>query len=134
MSQENVEVVRSIWHTFMRGGFPAEALSDDVEWYIAADLPDSGPGSEPVRGPAGVAQMLADGWATVEEPWLQADEFLDCGDRVLVTWRGGGTSRVGRVPVEWHEVHVYDVSDGKVRGVREFRTRAEAIEAVGLSE
>jgi ketosteroid isomerase-like protein len=78
--------------------------------------------------------MLTDGWENVHEPWLQADEFLDCGERVLVTWRGGGTSRVGRVPVEWHEAHVYEVADGKVCRVREFRTRAEALEAVGLSE
>jgi ketosteroid isomerase-like protein len=134
MSQENVEVVRAIWGTFMRAGFPAEAFSDDVEWYTAADLPDSGSGSEPVRGPVQVAEMLADGWQTVEEPWVRADEFLDCGDRVLVTWRGGGTSRVGRVPVEWHEAHVYDLADGKVRRVHEFRTRTEALEAVGLEE
>ena len=132
MSEENVDAVRAIWRTFMRGGFPAEALSEDVEWHTAADLPDGGSESEPVRGPAQVAQMLADGWGTVEDPWLRADEFLDCGDRVVVTWRGGGTSRVGRVPVEWHEAHVYDLADGVVRRVHEFRTRAEALEAVGL--
>jgi ketosteroid isomerase-like protein len=134
MSQENVDAVRAIWRTFMRAGFPAEAFSDDVEWYTAADLPDSGSGSEPVRGPAQVARMLADGWENVEEPWLRVDEFLDCGDRVLVTWHGGGTSRAGRVPVEWHEAHVYALAEGKVRRVHEFRTRAEALSAVRLSE
>ena len=134
MSQENVDTVQAIWRTFMRSGFPADAFSDDVEWFTAADLPDGGAGSEPLRGPAQVAQMLADGWQTVDDPWLRADEFLDCGDSVLVTWRGGGTSRVGRVPVEWREAHIYALVDGKVCRVREFRTRAEALEAVGLSE
>jgi hypothetical protein len=78
--------------------------------------------------------MLADGWENVQQPWLQVDEFLDCGDRVLVTWRGGGTSRVGGVPVVWQEAHVYKVADGEVRCVHEYRTREQALAAVGLSE
>src|SRR4051812_21452757 len=118
----------------MGGGFPGEAFSDDVEWYRAVDLPDSGSGSEPVRGPAQVARMVADGWENVEKPWLRVDEFLACGGRVVVTWRGGGTSRAGRVPVEWHEAHVYALAEGKVRRVDEFRTRAEALAALGRSE
>jgi hypothetical protein len=31
MSQENVELVRAMWATFMEGGFPADAFSDEVE-------------------------------------------------------------------------------------------------------
>jgi ketosteroid isomerase-like protein len=134
MSRENVEIVQAIWDAFARSRFPAEAFSEDVEWHTAPDLPDGGSGSDPVRGRFQVARMLAHGWETVEEPWLQADEFLDSGDRVIVIWRGGGISRVGRVPVEWHETHIYDVADGHVRRVEEFRTRAEALEAAGLSE
>ncbi len=78
--------------------------------------------------------MLVSGWETVEEPSLKVDELVDCGDEVLVTRRGGGVSRVGRVPVEWHESHVYDVLEGRVRRVQEYRTRAEALQAVGLTE
>jgi hypothetical protein len=86
MSQENVDAVRAIWRTFMSAGFPAEGLSEDVEWHAAADLPDGGSGSEPVRGPASAAQMLAD--------------ECDCGDRLVVIWSGGGTCRVG-VEARW---------------------------------
>jgi hypothetical protein len=32
----------------------------------------------------------------------------------------------------WHEAHVYHLADGKVHRVHEFRTRGEALEAVGL--
>ena len=92
MSQENVEVVRAMWATFIEGGFPAEALSADVEWHTAADLPEGGSGSEPLRGPGQVARMLADGWGT------------------------------------------YEVADGRVCRVHEFRTRDEALEAVGRAE
>lgn len=133
MSQADVDVVRGVWAAFLRGGFPDGLLADDVEWHTAPDLPDSGADAEPVRGPEGVRQMLVSGWETVEAPWLKVDEYLDCGAHVLVTWRGGGTSRVGRVPVEWRESHVYDVRAGQVSCVREYRTRAQALEAVGRS-
>ena len=56
------------------------------------------------------------------------------GIDVGTLYRGGGTSRVGRVPVEWHESHVYEISAGQVSCVHEYRTRAEALEAVGISE
>jgi uncharacterized protein len=131
MSQAALDVVRSIWTVFGRGGFPDTLFDQDVEWHTAPDLPDGGADAEPLRGPDAVRQMLASGWETVEAPWLKVDEYLDCGDQIVVTWRGGGTSRVGRVPVEWHESHVYGVREGKVRRVQEYRTRDEALEAVG---
>ena len=130
MSQENVEVVRAIWTAFLAGGFPDGLFADDVEWHTAPDLPDSGADAEPVRGPEGIRQMLASGWETVDEPWLKVDQLLDCGDQILVTWRGGGTSRVGRVP-EWHESHLYRVREGRVQRVQEYRTKPEALEAAG---
>jgi ketosteroid isomerase-like protein len=131
MSQENVEVVQSIWRSFMGGDFSHEDFTDDVEWRTAPDLPESAPDAAPIRGAAEIRQMLAGGWETVEEPWIEVDEFLDRGDQVVVVWRGGGVGRVGRVPVEWRETHVYTLRDGKVCQVREFRTRAEALAAVG---
>jgi hypothetical protein len=97
MSQENVEVVRAIWGVFMRAGFPADAFSDDVEWHTATDLPDSGSGSEPLRGPAQVARMLADGWENVEVPWLRI-----LGERARLCraeHRGGRGHDSGHVPV-----------------------------------
>jgi ketosteroid isomerase-like protein len=76
--------------------------------------------------------MLVSWWGTVEEPWIEADEFLDCEDRVVVSWRGGGIGRISRIPIEWDETHLYTVRDGKVTRVDEYRTRAEALEAAGV--
>jgi ketosteroid isomerase-like protein len=130
MSQENLEIVRSIWEAFARFEFPAEAFADDVEWHTASDLPDR----ETCKGVPAVQQMLAEGLATVVEPALRADELVDAGDSVVVRWRGSGKGRASGIPIEWHEAHTYVLRDGKVAQVREFRSWREALEAAGLSE
>ena len=134
MSQENVEIVKAIWAEFVRGGFPEDRFTDDVTWQVAADEPEGGSEAGPIRGRADIQRMLASFWETVEQSWVQADEFVDAGDRVIVRWRGGGIGRASRLPVEWHETHVYALSGRRVAVVREYRDFAEALEAVGRSE
>ena len=62
-------------------------------------------------------------------------EFIDAGDGVVVvpvatTVLGKGS----RVPIESGHTWVYDVRDGKIIRERAFRSKAEALEAVGLRE
>jgi ketosteroid isomerase-like protein len=134
MSQENVEIVEAIWAEFVRGRFPEDRFTDDVTWHVADDEPEGGADSGPIRGPADVRKMLASFWETVDESWVEADQFVDAGESVIVRWRGGGIGTASRLAVEWHETHVYAVTAGRVAEVREYRDFAEALEAVGLSE
>jgi ketosteroid isomerase-like protein len=130
MSEENVEIVRSIWRAFSSFQFPIEAFAEDVEWHTAADLPDQ----EICSGQAAVQQMLATGWENVFHPGCEAEELREVGDRVVVRWRGWGRGRVSEVPIDWHEAHTYRLQGGKVVEVREYRSWQEALEAAGLSE
>src|SRR5689334_8972990 len=130
MSQENVEIVRSLWQAFERLEVPDAAFAEDAEWHTAVDLPDR----ETCRGVTEIQQMLAAGWDHVTDPSLAADEFADAGDQVAVRWGGWGTARVSGLPIEWHEAHVYALSDGKVVLVHEYRTWDQALKAVGLEE
>jgi ketosteroid isomerase-like protein len=130
MSPPNIEIVREVWRGFAAGGFPAELFAADVLWHEAPDQPDGG--GEPRKGPQAIAEMLARGWETVTDPWIVADEFVDAGDRVVVVWRGGGTGRASGLTVEWHETHVYELHDGLVSEVHEYRGRDEALASVGL--
>src|SRR5436190_9302332 len=114
MSQENVDVVRGVWAEFVRGGFPDDMFTADATWHVAADEPEGGSTGGPVVGTSEIRTMLASFWETVKAPWVQADEFLDAGDSVIVRWRGGGTGRSSGLAVEWHETHVYLVRDGRV--------------------
>jgi ketosteroid isomerase-like protein len=118
----------------VRGRFPEDRFTDEVTWTLAADEPEGGAAAGPIRGTAEVRRMLASWWETVERPWLQADDFVDGGDFVVVRWRGGGIGRGSGIPVEWPETHVYTVRQAKVAEVREYRDFADALGAVGLSE
>jgi ketosteroid isomerase-like protein len=61
-------------------------------------------------------------------------EFIDAGDYVVAAVRVHGRGRASGAPFEEHEVHVLRLRDGKATELREYRTKAEALEAVGLSE
>jgi ketosteroid isomerase-like protein len=130
VSEENVQIVREIWDAFERGGFPAERFADDAEWHTASDMPDS----EVCRGPAEIQRMLADGWENVVDPGLRVEELIDAGARVLVRWRGWGKGRASGIQIDWREAHLYELREGVVVTVREYRTWDEALGAAGFLE
>ena len=120
---EQMDAVRAVWDAFERGEMPFDAFEERAEWYTASDLPDK----EVLVGPAEIAQMLAKGWETVVDGGCKADEIVEDGGRVLVRWHGWGTGRASGIPVDWREVHAYEVRDGKIAIVREYRTWEEAL-------
>jgi ketosteroid isomerase-like protein len=75
--------------------------------------------------------FLETGW----DGRFSEQEYLDAGDEVVVVWRGvGRTPHGGGVPLDLTFVHVCLFEAGKLRRVRQYLTRAEALEAAGLSE
>jgi ketosteroid isomerase-like protein len=62
-------------------------------------------------------------------------EFIDAGeDQVVVVERFGGRAKISGIETEQTEALVSTIRDGKIARCREFMTRDEALEAVGLSE
>jgi ketosteroid isomerase-like protein len=53
---------------------------------------------------------------------------------VIVVQRQFGTGRESGVPVEFFNAGVYTLRGGKIIRVEYFETRADALEAAGLSE
>jgi ketosteroid isomerase-like protein len=73
--------------------------------------------------------------ATFDRFQAVPDDFIEApGDRVLVLARHGGTGRGSGVRVDAPVAHVFTLRDGKVIEWRAYLDRAEALEAVGLSE
>ena len=68
------------------------------------------------------------------EGWLEAEEFIDRGDYLIVPYRFGGRARHTGLDVEFSFVHLIALRDGKVTRLEVHRTKAEALEAAGLSE
>jgi len=65
---------------------------------------------------------------------LEPQEFIDAGDRVVVPLQFGGEARYTGIEVKFAVVHVVTIRDGKVARLDIYMTRAEALEAAGLSE
>jgi ketosteroid isomerase-like protein len=136
MSQENVEMVRRFVETIPRD------VADDVEEMLSCVYPEGELHSAIVGGAEGnvyqahegFRRWVADSFESFEEVRNEWIEFRDLGDRVLalghVKARGRGSGMELDSPMGW----VFTVRLGKVVKAEGFLSRAEALEAVGLSE
>ena len=64
---------------------------------------------------------------------LQPSEFIDAGEHVVVVGRVTATGRDSGVNVDRQDGIVYEMRDGKMSRVDYFNSRAQAVEAAGLS-
>ena len=130
MSEENVEIVRRAFTYEIYGvgdRAEAEAIFDPN---VVMNPTDE-------RSSYGFDAMRSDmeRWANVfDELEVTAEEFIDAGDRVLVTAYHRGRGRGSGVEVDTRFYELYTLRDGKVVRVDEFTDRPEALKAAGLSE
>ncbi|MCA1843398.1 MAG: nuclear transport factor 2 family protein [Actinobacteria bacterium] len=132
MSRENVEVVRRAYEAFVRGdqaGLLA-AWDPQIEWQTREDLPDTATHS----GHDEVLRWIARWLESWEDFKLETEDFIDAGEYVVVSTRQSGTGSESGAYAEFQETHVCKLRNGRVIQVVEYRTKTEALEAVGLSE
>ena len=74
----------------------------------------------------------------IDEVWedfrLEPLEFIDAGDKVVVSHLIHGSGKGSGVDVELPSTSVYTLRGSKVIESRMYRDHAEALEAAGLSE
>jgi len=135
MSEENVEVVRRGMELFLGGDFDGwrNTIDPDIGWDISThplpDVPNLGRGRDAL-----VTDMLAvymSGWIDYT---AEIRETVDAGDHVVLVLHETAQMRDSGVPLDRDLVHVWTVRDGRATFLRVFRTRAEALAAVGLPE
>ena len=131
MSQENIEIVRRIFDGWSRGDFSvgAELLAEDFEWQQHAEALEPG-----TRRGGQVGNSLRSIFEIYEDFRVQAQEFIDAGEKVVVAARISGTARRTGIPLEGTWAFVWTLRDGRLVRNQVFGTRAEALEAAGLSE
>jgi ketosteroid isomerase-like protein len=128
MSQENVEIVRRSIVAYQRGEWEEATtyLAPDVTWEVGQELP--------AHGPAAVREM----WTRWNDDWERLDmtveEIIDAGDKVFVAMHYRARGRLSGVAIEQWVFEVHTFRDGQCVRKVDFETRAEALEAVGLSE
>ena len=128
MSQENVDAVRSCIEAYLRGDYMAATafLAPDVVWENGQELP--------AHGPAAVRDMWTRWTSEWEDLEMVAEELIDAGDKVLVAMHYRGQGRLSGVAIDAWVFEVHTFRDGQCVRKADFRTRPEALEAVGLSE
>ncbi len=131
MSQENVELVRTVLAGWARGDFRAgsDLLAADFEWKQRPDAVE--PGTH--RG-ASIGTALREVFEVWENYRIEPKEYIDAGDRIVVVGRARGTARGSGLELDQNLFFLWTARDGKLASVELFRDRAEALEAVGLPE
>ena len=145
MSEKNVELVKGVLGAYegvdfvalMRDMEPAdlravyEAVYDpDVEITWVETNPDPGPN----RGIDEAMRAIEEWFESFDEFFMRPTEYLDAGDRVIVTLVTPGRGKDSGAQVEMTVYCVIAVKDGKIASYREYPTKAEALEAAGFQE
>lgn len=134
MSQQNVELVRSIYAAFGRGDLAGVVarMAPDIEWNEAENFLYAD--GNPYRGPdailGGVFSRLGGEWkgfAPVPE------EFLDAGDAVLVLGRYTGTCKATGRSVDAQMAHLWRVRDGKAAAFQQYTDTLQFARATGAA-
>jgi ketosteroid isomerase-like protein len=132
MSQENVEIVeRAVAAINQRdiAGYLA-CCTDDVELITpVADIAGAYEGAD------GIRRFFAD-IADANPDFNLAFERLEAvgTDRVLAFMQLTGSGRASGIPTGAETGNVYDLVDGRIKRIRVFFDREEALKAAGLRE
>ena len=136
MSQENVEIMRRVFEAWNAGDLEAlfAHFHPELVYHPRADEPDPSP-----HVGRDAYERLTHGFVdSFSEVTFEVLDLIDAGDHVIastvlhVVLRGQGNASGAGVSDTY--VFVYKLRDGLVGEVWEYRTKEEALEAVGLSE
>ncbi len=135
MSEENVEIALSCYQAFTRGDveFILDRVNDDVSWHPAnAPLLGMGAmhGKERLR--TYFTRDMAEAFTGLTTEALQAEDLGENG--VLIQSRYEGAGRASGAPVRLDTFSLFRFREGKIASFFDYDTRAEALEAAGLSE
>jgi ketosteroid isomerase-like protein len=134
MSEQNVDLIRSIYDAFAAGDIAGVVgrMGEDMVWNEAENFPyaDGNPyrGAEAILG--GVFARLGsewDGFAAVPE------EFLDAGETVVVLGRYRGTFKATGSVLDAQLAHVWRVADGKAVHFQQYTDTLQAARVTGAA-
>jgi ketosteroid isomerase-like protein len=146
MSQENVEIVRSVFEPLEGVNVAAidwgveglremlgRAYSPDIELTTLASGIGTGVG-EFYRGLDGLVRYLQEWLEPFSEYYLENLDYIDAGACVLVPSRQRGVGGGSGVRVEIEVTTLYELRDGQIVRMHQYDTSDEALEAAGLRE
>ena len=144
MSQENVDLIRGLQPApevdvarLFRDDASAEMLLEALAPFVTEDFACSG--STSIERVSGVGlDGLREVWLEWLEPWesyrAEIEDVVDAGDQAVVLVRNYGRRKGSDAEVPVRAAAVWTVRDGEIARADFYADRAEALEAVGLSE
>ncbi len=132
MSQENVEIVRKIFDAWNRGEFNEGWGLCDPE--VVIDRSRSLVDSRIYRGVDELERFWSDWIATWADARWEIDELIETGDDVVVVGRFDGRGVESGASVEANVAQLMTFRGRKLLRAVLFQSRADALDAVGLSE
>jgi ketosteroid isomerase-like protein len=134
MSQENVELVRSIYTAWGRGDFSSVEWADPEIEYVIVDGPE--PGSW--NGRAAMAEIMSGILNTWENARIEADEYIELEDeRVLVLNHLSGRGKTSGLDVgkmKRNGAAILHIRDGRVTRYVSYNARDRALADLGRQE
>jgi ketosteroid isomerase-like protein len=132
MSQENVEIVREIYEAWSNGDFRAGAdlLDQHVMFVVSPDFPEFGV----FVGPEGVRQFMKRFLAQWKRLTIEAKHLEAFGDTVLADIVQHQEGRASGLAGDISTFMLFTFRGRKIVRIESVLHRAEALEAVGLSE
>jgi ketosteroid isomerase-like protein len=130
MSQENVDVIRSLYDGWLRGEMGLDKLDPEISMVESALLP----GAVSAHGIEAVERYLRSFIQHWDEIRFEPIEYIDAGEQVVTTARLVGRGKRSGVEVTRDWAYVWALRGGKARSMTGYADRAEALRAVGLAE
>jgi uncharacterized protein len=133
MSEENLELVRRSFLAYEQGGLDAlaEFWHPDMSWRAAEGaLDDIGV----FHGHDAMRRYYREWEETFDEVSIDVEELIVAGDKVVAAVRGIGKMKGSEAKINIRYAIVLSFREGKISSGREYLSREEALEAVGLSE
>jgi len=132
MSQENVEIVRAVYDEWGKGNFRAGVdLYDPLVLFVAhPNMPEAGHylGTDGIEG---FFRGFLNPWRNLT---FAADDLIETQNSVVAAVHQQGIGRESGIAVEIRFFHVWTFRGHAVIRLETIPDRAEALEAVGLSE
>jgi ketosteroid isomerase-like protein len=130
VSEENEALARLDYEWFNREQEPPPTWLPDGEFINAREDPDH----MVYRGIEAIRKQHRGWFESYPDLRVEPVEIRSNGDQVFSWVRFTGHSASGGVPLEMELAHVATYEGGKLRRLQEYFDRAEALEAMGLSE
>ena len=131
MSAENVETVRRGYRLYAAGDIEGVAalFSAESELADAGGLGVAGTAAGTRHGPEGFLRATEETLEAFEDYRVEAEDFIDAGDSVVVLVRISGRGRASGARLDTRLAHLWVFRNRKVVLGEVYRTTGEALEA-----